>query len=542
MFKDMTNLEENINHYMELKGIKFYTDLLVDIAHELNIKGKDAYAFANREKANFSKMLKGQRPLKYEYIIPLEKIFGMPLARFLNKDAYKLPIEKENIPFDKGFRYYAYLDDPELYEKELGNLLSKTSELCLCETDEFGKTFLDYVVEYNAVNGVRFLHDKYKLKIRFHNNQFDTEPKGMFWVHDKGIELARMISNMNDVELFNDIYDSRYMMASNGFYLPDTIFAMDDFAEIVLDNNDLLESVFETKSYRYLYGRCTQRKLQKEYMDFNSINPEPKVVETTNKRYYLAYGSNLNLQQMSSRCPDAKKVGIAVLRGYRLMFKGSASGNYLTIEKADGYFVPVGVTRAKDKFIFVGDKEAIDKLSGDETNDIKVLSDYIFKNGEIVVPKSDAVISYDFSNDSKNEKDFFDTVKPYFNRRGSKFRIERNVPVKDAIKTIHPDDLKLIGKKEFDVVVQVTMGLMNHQYHTIVVFEIDGGEHIGSKRTANLDRQKEQICKKYGIKLIRIPNSAVKDYESIISLFEFVVKDLPDIEEAYSQMNLFDME
>lgn len=202
--------------------------------------------------------------------------------------------------------------------------------------------------------------------------------------------------------------------------------------------------------------------------------------------------------------------------------------------------INVGVTRAKDKFVFVGDKEAIDKLSGDETNDIKVLSDYVYKNGEIVVPKSDAVISYDFSNDSKNEKDFFDTVQPYFNRRGSKFRIERNVPVKDAIKNINPDDLKLIGKKEFDVVVQVSGGLFNRQYRTIVVFEIDGGEHIGSRRTAALDRAKEKVCAEYGIKLIRIPNSAVKDYESIISLFEFVVKDLKDIEEAYTQMNLFD--
>lgn len=204
--------------------------------------------------------------------------------------------------------------------------------------------------------------------------------------------------------------------------------------------------------------------------------------------------------------------------------------------------INVGVTRAKDKFIFVGDKEAIDKLNGDETNDMKVLSDYIFKNGEIVVPKSDAVISYDFSNDSKNEKDFFDTVKPYFNRRGSKFRIEKNVPVKDAIKSVHPDDLKTFGRKEFDVVVQVTAGVLNRHYQTIVVFEIDGGEHIGSKRTADFDRQKEQICKNYGIKLIRIPNSAVKDYESIISLFEYVVKDLPNIEEAYTQMNLFDIE
>ena len=204
--------------------------------------------------------------------------------------------------------------------------------------------------------------------------------------------------------------------------------------------------------------------------------------------------------------------------------------------------INVGVTRAKDKFVFVGDKEAIDKLSGEETNDIKVLSDYVYKNGEIVVPKSDAVISYDFSNDSKNEKDFFDTVQPYFNKRGSKFRIERNVPVKDSIKGINSDDLRMIGKKEFDVIVQVSGGFMNRQYRTIVVFEIDGGEHIGSKRTAALDRQKETICANYGIKLIRIPNSAVKDYESIISLFEFVVKDLKDIEEAYTQMSLFDEE
>lgn len=204
--------------------------------------------------------------------------------------------------------------------------------------------------------------------------------------------------------------------------------------------------------------------------------------------------------------------------------------------------INVGVTRAKDKFIFVGDKEAIDKLSGEETNDIKVLSDYIFKNGEIVIPKSDVAISYDFSNDSKNEKDFFDTIQPYFNRRGSKFRIERNVPVKDAIKSIHPDDLKFVGKKEFDVIVQVTSGLFRNRYHTIVVFEVDGGEHVGSKRSAELDRQKESICKNYGIKLIRIPNSAVKDYELIISLFEFVVKKLSNIEEAYTQMSLFDDE
>ena len=120
----MTALKNNIDHYMKLKNIKMYSHLLADIARELGMKGQEAYRFAEREKANFSKMLKGERPLKYEFIIPLEKIFGVSLARLMNEDAYKLPVEKENVAFDKGFRYYAFLDNPVLYEKEFDKLLN----------------------------------------------------------------------------------------------------------------------------------------------------------------------------------------------------------------------------------------------------------------------------------------------------------------------------------------------------------------------------------------------------------------------------------
>ena len=91
----MGNLKNNIDHYMKLKGIKMYSHLLVNIAHELGIKGQDAYKFANKEKSNFSKMLKDERPLKYEFIVPLEKIFGVSLARLLDEDSYKLPTEKD---------------------------------------------------------------------------------------------------------------------------------------------------------------------------------------------------------------------------------------------------------------------------------------------------------------------------------------------------------------------------------------------------------------------------------------------------------------
>ena len=49
------------------------------------------------------------------------------------------------------------------------------------------------------------------------------------------------------------------------------------------------------------------------------------------KRYYLAYGSNLNKAQMQKRCPGAKPIGKGLLEGYELFFKGSKTGYYLTI-------------------------------------------------------------------------------------------------------------------------------------------------------------------------------------------------------------------
>ena len=61
------------------------------------------------------------------------------------------------------------------------------------------------------------------------------------------------------------------------------------------------------------------------------------------KRYYIAYGSNLNVRQMKFRCPTAKIVGTAVIGDYELLYKGSKTGSYLTIEKKKGSVVPVAV-------------------------------------------------------------------------------------------------------------------------------------------------------------------------------------------------------
>ena len=40
------------------------------------------------------------------------------------------------------------------------------------------------------------------------------------------------------------------------------------------------------------------------------------------KKLYIAYGSNLNLEQMKFRCPTAKLVGKGTIENYELQFKG----------------------------------------------------------------------------------------------------------------------------------------------------------------------------------------------------------------------------
>ncbi|MCI8526407.1 MAG: gamma-glutamylcyclotransferase [Oscillospiraceae bacterium] len=42
---------------------------------------------------------------------------------------------------------------------------------------------------------------------------------------------------------------------------------------------------------------------------------------------YFAYGSNINLDQMAYRCPEAEAVGPVTLDDYVLLFRGSRAGN-----------------------------------------------------------------------------------------------------------------------------------------------------------------------------------------------------------------------
>lgn len=80
---------------------------------------------------------------------------------------------------------------------------------------------------------------------------------------------------------------------------------------------------------------------------------------TSEKRLNIAYGSNLNLDQMAYRCPTAKVYGHGVLHGYRLLFKGVPGNAYATIEPSEKGAVPVVVWELEPQ-----DEKALDRYEG----------------------------------------------------------------------------------------------------------------------------------------------------------------------------------
>lgn len=71
-------------------------------------------------------------------------------------------------------------------------------------------------------------------------------------------------------------------------------------------------------------------------------------------RLYIAYGSNLSVEQMAGRCPTAEIAGVAILEDWKLVFKGCA-----TIEREKDSRVPVLVWRIRPQ-----DERNLDRYEG----------------------------------------------------------------------------------------------------------------------------------------------------------------------------------
>ncbi len=82
-------------------------------------------------------------------------------------------------------------------------------------------------------------------------------------------------------------------------------------------------------------------------------------MDSSKDKLYIAYGSNLNLEQMAHRCLTAEVVGTAELKNWRLMFRGGVHNAVATIEREKGFKVPVLIWRLQPR-----DEIALDRYEG----------------------------------------------------------------------------------------------------------------------------------------------------------------------------------
>lgn len=267
--------KEVVSYYKSIKGIKFDSDLLRKIGAELGYDYSILEDFVKSQKGNFSKMIKGIRPINKDYIIPLEKIFGVPVAKLINPDAYTYLINKENIPFLKGIKYYAYMDDMNLYTNELSKMTDKSGCPIIFKTDEFEKSFIDYVVEYNSVNAIKYLYEVIQIKLEWYHNQFSVNGEGFKHNHlYNSFLFTKMIADLNDEKMFFDIYDTYNMFVTNGHYGGMYgNYEQDEFLKIILNNECLFNDIFREKAYLHICSNSEKRKSEMESYTVNVINP-----------------------------------------------------------------------------------------------------------------------------------------------------------------------------------------------------------------------------------------------------------------------------
>ncbi|MCL1857688.1 MAG: gamma-glutamylcyclotransferase [Oscillospiraceae bacterium] len=76
-------------------------------------------------------------------------------------------------------------------------------------------------------------------------------------------------------------------------------------------------------------------------------------------KIYVAYGSNLNLEQMKFRCPYATVIGGGTLPDYQLLFRGGDGGSVATVEPKKDGSVPVLLWEITPR-----DEQSLDRYEG----------------------------------------------------------------------------------------------------------------------------------------------------------------------------------
>lgn len=280
------------------KGYESIVDLMIDVESVILGSKEKGYAKATSNK-NYSNMISGTngKDFSREYIVALEKVLDMKFIDMITPTRDFKP----TLQYD-SLRTIAYAND---YDKTKEFAL-KTShdDQIIFNSDEYNKFFIDYIIEYKAINCLRYIVEADNIRLGFNDNFTSDNGRNHLFTYRSHeqlpIEIANLICEFDDAELFNRMFDSFTSIRFSSFDNKN-VYETEDFAKGILKTNKILESLFETKELdidevNSVHGTSFDRKGKYANMLLNTalkvgmkdpIKYEEVLVKILNKAYYI---------------------------------------------------------------------------------------------------------------------------------------------------------------------------------------------------------------------------------------------------------------
>lgn len=169
------------------------------------LEAKEGSKEYESQKANFSNMLSGKRPFSPKYILGLERTLHTSWRFIIDGGPTDASFEP------KGLRYTAYrgtYHDFELLGKELSN-----DDQVIHNYDEYDNSILDYILDYQAIEGLRYLYDAKLISLSFDLKSFTGPLLSSRPSEDACKEAFLLTCEKDDVSLFASLFDPYRLLA-----------------------------------------------------------------------------------------------------------------------------------------------------------------------------------------------------------------------------------------------------------------------------------------------------------------------------------------
>ena len=262
-----TTMKQRMEELMKKKNLSA-SELLMKI-HDMLYpeQHRERYEFCEKNKANFSKMISGARPFKFEYVVPLERILNTTMDYIVNGEESNVGIQLRN----KGIEYTAYLNNYDEYVK-FGAETDSEGHLIIANYDEYNKNLLNYIIEYQSEQGIAYLYDHFGFRYSAMHGAFNCEPHIYIHKQDEQLMILKLLALKGETVLLYNIINP-YQRIEYDWERDDNLLKSKDFRDLLLTSGDVLKEFLDDATIGLTYANRNLVSSKYSFDQCMFINP-----------------------------------------------------------------------------------------------------------------------------------------------------------------------------------------------------------------------------------------------------------------------------